>query len=120
MTMKKKIAITGDGSWATALAYVLTQNGHNVLWHIRTPEVYESLSQKGFNSEYLRFTHFNSSKPEYTQSLSEAITRSDILLVAVPAAFIQEVFMDIPSEILKGKLLVSARRWGDFDARDHV
>jgi len=57
-----------DGSWATALAYVLSQNGHKVTWHIRTPEIYESLKVNGINCDYLRFLHFSENKPAITQS----------------------------------------------------
>jgi len=108
--MGTKIAITGDGSWATALAYVLTQNDHNVIWHIRTPEIYKSLKEGGYNNIFLRFTHFTTNKPVYTQSLTEAINEAEIVLVVIPAAFIQNVFNGIPSDILKGRKIVSATK----------
>lgn len=108
--MKKTISITGDGSWATALAWVLTKNGHHVTWHIRTPEVYESLTRHGFNSEYLRFTRFNGNRPDYTRSLTEAIEASEKLLVVIPAAFIRSSFQDVSPALMKDKQIISATK----------
>lgn len=106
--MNNKITITGDGSWATALAYVLSQNGHKVTWHIRTPEIYESLKQNGINCDYLRFLHFSENKPAITQSLTEAVAASDHILIVIPSAFLQVTFDELPEDIFRDKYVISA------------
>jgi glycerol-3-phosphate dehydrogenase (NAD(P)+) len=108
--MSKKITITGDGSWATALAYVLLKNGTEVIWHIRTPEILDSLKKNNFNSHYLRFIHFNGLRPTLCSSLEDAISQSNKLLVVVPAAFIQDVLNPVSASILKDKQIISATK----------
>lgn len=108
--MSKKITLTGDGSWATALAYVLLKNGTEVIWHVRTPEILESLKNNHYNSHYLRFIHFNGLRPTLCASLDEAIMQSDTLLSVVPAAFIQDVFNPVSPSLLKNKRVVSATK----------
>ena len=42
-----RCAMIGYGSWATALAKVLTENEPSIGWYVRNPEVLESLRNKG-------------------------------------------------------------------------
>ena len=51
--MGLKVAVVGAGSWGTALASVLTKNGHTVTIWSRGREVADSINQKHENRVYL-------------------------------------------------------------------
>lgn len=54
-----RCAMIGYGSWATALAKVLTENEPSIGWYVRNPEVLESLRDKGRNPRYLSNVRFD-------------------------------------------------------------
>ena len=54
-----RCAMIGYGSWATALAKVLTENEPSIGWYVRNPEVLESLRNKGRNPRYLSNVRFD-------------------------------------------------------------
>ncbi|PKP22409.1 MAG: glycerol-3-phosphate dehydrogenase [Bacteroidetes bacterium HGW-Bacteroidetes-21] len=104
----ERIALTGDGSWATALVHVLTTNGQDITWHVRTPHILTSVREKSLNCDYLGSLSLDTNHIKLTDNLEEAIESCDILYVVIPAAFIHQMFEGIPKEKLKGKKIVSA------------
>lgn len=105
---EEKIAVTGDGSWATALVHVLTAKGIKVVWHVRTPQVLESVSKKSINCEYLSSLSLDTRYIELSDNLTTAIEECTMLWVIVPASFIKNVFSGIDKNSLKDKKIVSA------------
>ncbi|HBD63874.1 MAG TPA: glycerol-3-phosphate dehydrogenase, partial [Clostridiales bacterium] len=49
MTMKKRITLLGGGSWGTALAKLLSENGHEVMVWLRDEEQCRTLSAERVN-----------------------------------------------------------------------
>lgn len=91
---KEKIAVIGAGSWGTALALVLADNGHEVRLWGHKPEQIEEINKLHTNRKYL---------PEVTlpagilgfSSLEEALSMVETIVLAVPTKAIREVLQKI-------------------------
>ncbi len=93
--MSFTIGLVGGGSWATALAYILTHNGHRVRWWVRRPEVADSLRTRGHNPRYLSWVQLPIRYIHPSSHLPDVLKGIDNLLVVVPAAFLQPILPQI-------------------------
>ena len=55
-----KFGLIGSGSWATALAKILTDNGNIINWWIRNKETIQYLNARHHNPHYLSSVYFKS------------------------------------------------------------
>ena len=99
----KKVAILGAGSWGTALARVLADNGHDVVLWGNNPEVLSEISQKHTNERYLPGATLPTSI-RGESSLQVALNHTDVVVFAVPTAAIRVVARQV-AEVLKKKTL---------------
>ena len=103
-----QFGIIGSGSWATALAKILTDNNHFINWWIRNGETISYLQQRRHNPHYLHNAHFDNSKLQMSSNLNYIIEKSDVLVIAVPSAYVHSVFSTLNTDVFKGKKIVSA------------
>jgi glycerol-3-phosphate dehydrogenase (NAD(P)+) len=103
-----KAGIIGSGSWATALAKILTDNGQQISWWIRNEETIRYMQQRHHNKHYLTSVYFDTSLVKLSQNLEEVVAASDVLVLAVPSAFLEEVLLLLPAGALNGKKVISA------------
>lgn len=106
--MKKTISIIGNGSWSSALAKILTDNGHRIHWWMRSKEALESLQRTHHNSHYLSSVKYDISLLQLESNLSDAIHAGDIILIGTPSAFVEEVLGELPKDIFTDKIILSA------------
>lgn len=99
----------GYGSWATALAYTLQNNKQNIWWHIRNPEVLESIQTEGRNAKYLNDIDFDRQLINATDDINEVVRNSDIIIIAAPSAYLQDFLKDL-TESLTDKFILSATK----------
>jgi len=100
--------IIGSGSWATALAKLLTGNNHPVNWLVRTKAMAAHFQQHHNNPTYLRSVYFNTDLITFDTEITTILSRSDCLLVAVPSAFVLDTLRPLPKDSLHGKKIISA------------
>jgi glycerol-3-phosphate dehydrogenase (NAD(P)+) len=87
---KEAIAVVGAGSWGTALAMVLADNGHEVrLWSHNESQVNE-INQYHMNKKYLPEIQLPELIAAYA-SLSDALAGIKTVILAVPTKAIREV-----------------------------
>jgi glycerol-3-phosphate dehydrogenase (NAD(P)+) len=103
-----RFGIIGSGSWATALAKILTDNRIPVHWWIRNGALVEHLQSRHHNPQYLSTVYFDVSLLHLSSRLQTVISASDCLVIAVPSAFVMETFSGLDKKDLEGKKLVSA------------
>lgn len=99
----------GYGSWATALVYTLHSNRQNVWWHIRNPEVLESIQTEGRNAKYLSDIDFDREYINATDDINEVVRNSDIIIIAAPSAYLKDFLKDL-TEPLDDKFILSATK----------
>ncbi len=88
------IAVIGAGSWGTALAMQLARNGvATILWG-RDPQQMAEMAAKRCNVRYLPDSPFPEGL-ELTESLNQAVTNSDHLLLAVPSTAFRDTLRQI-------------------------
>ena len=100
--------IIGSGSWATALAKILTDNGQRINWWIRNTDTIDQIQKRKHNPHYLSSVYFNTNLLSLENNIQKVIEDSDTLIIAVPSAFIEEVLKDLPAGIFTEKKIVSA------------
>jgi glycerol-3-phosphate dehydrogenase (NAD(P)+) len=100
--------ILGSGSWGTALAKILTDNGNTIYWWNRSEKAIEQFKARHHNPQYLSTARFDIEKLHLTSNATEVINHSDIILIAIPSAFVPEVLSSLDKNIFKGKKIISA------------
>ncbi len=103
-----QFGIIGSGSWATALAKILTDNDHHINWWIRNTTTINYLQQRRHNPHYLTNAHFDSSQLTVSSSINYVVENSDVLIIAVPSAYIHDVLSTLNKDAFKNKKNVSA------------
>jgi glycerol-3-phosphate dehydrogenase (NAD(P)+) len=108
MTNGKRIAVIGSGSWATAIVKILSNNASKVNWYFRNQSDIDHMNQYGHNPRYLSSVQFDLNKLHLSSNLLETLTQADIIILAVPSAFINNTIKDIPTNVFGGKTVFSA------------
>lgn len=106
--MNKKIAVIGSGSWATALVKILCNNTNNVSWYFRNPTDIDFVKQYTHNPRYLSSVTFDLNKLNLSNDLQSTVKDAQIVILAVPSAFINTTLKDLPKDIFKDKIVFSA------------
>ncbi|WP_321348871.1 NAD(P)H-dependent glycerol-3-phosphate dehydrogenase [uncultured Draconibacterium sp.] len=100
-----KVGIIGSGSWATALAKILLENVNEINWYFRKQSTIETFKKTKHNPRYLDEVEFDTSKINFCDNINCVVSSSDILIIAVPSAFLPTVLADV--EDLSGKYILS-------------
>lgn len=102
-----KIAVIGSGSWATALVKILCNNCEQVNWWVRKEEDIQHMKKYHHNPRYLSSVEFEINKLSISNNLNDVINSSDVLILAIPSAFLKESFDVTPTQI-SNKIIFSA------------
>lgn len=102
-----KITVLGGGSWATALVKMLTENADDVHWYMRSVYAIEHIKKEGHNPNYLSSVELQNNRITLTSSIDEAVSASDLLVFAIPSAFLETELKKLTLP-LDGKIVFSA------------
>lgn len=98
-----KIAILGTGSWSSALAQVLCDNGHEVLMYGIDQQEMDDINFNHRNDKY--FDVDLSPKIKATASLEECLKGASYLLITIPTAFVRDVLNEV-KKVLDHKITI--------------
>lgn len=104
----KRIAVIGSGSWATAIVKILCNNASRISWYFRRQDDIDYMRQYQHNPKYLSSVNFNLDKLDLSSDLLATLKAADIVILAVPSAFIHHTLKDIGPEVFKNKVVFSA------------
>ncbi len=104
-----KVAVIGAGSWGTALALTLHDNGHEVtVWSIVEAEI-EMLKKEHEHKDKLPGVVLPDSMI-FTTDLKEACKDKDMLVLAVPSPFTRSTSKMLKEVVADGQLIVSVAK----------
>lgn len=104
---KPRLGIVGGGSWATAIAKILTETNDHINWFMRNIDTIKAFRSLSHNPRYLCEVEFDLSKITFTDDINRLIGMCDIIIFAIPSAFLKNVTANI-NVSLKNKIVVSA------------
>lgn len=108
MTQLQPIAVLGGGSFGTALANLLAENGQRVLQWMRDPEQAEQMRRSGENPRYLKGVKLHAGI-EPTSDIHMALQQAELVLVALPSGALRDALQPV-AEQLAGKMLISTTK----------
>lgn len=103
-----RLGIIGNGSWGTALAKMLTDNGNQIHWWLRNEEAVAHLKTRHHNPTYLSSVRFEPGLIHPTSNLPAMLAECDTVVFAVPSAYAEDVLTDAPPADWKRLNIISA------------
>jgi glycerol-3-phosphate dehydrogenase (NAD(P)+) len=100
--------IIGSGSWATALAKILTDNNNTISWLVRTDAMSEAIIKRKHNPNYLHSVVFDTSLLNLQTNVSKVVEESDYIIIATPSAYVIDALSGLTKRDLEGKKVISA------------
>lgn len=100
-----KVAVIGSGSWATAVSKMLLENVKRINWFIRKPETIEQFKKCKHNPRYLPGVEFNTNRISFYSNINDIVEESDILVLAVPSAYLPVILADLTVSMNKKYIL---------------
>ncbi|OUP02842.1 glycerol-3-phosphate dehydrogenase [Drancourtella sp. An210] len=104
-----KVGIMGAGSWGTAIAWLLTNNGNDVtVWSIDEKEVKE-LDREREHKSKLPGVKLQDSIC-FTNVMEEGVKDKDFVVLAVPSPFTRETARKMRPYVAEGQILVNVAK----------
>lgn len=109
MNDKRRVAILGGGSFGTALANIVADNGHQVFLWLRNAADAEQINQRHINVRYLPDYPLNVNL-RATTDLAQATSQADIVFMSVPSKSCREVAVELTKVINPNAMLISTTK----------
>ncbi|CAG5005041.1 Glycerol-3-phosphate dehydrogenase [NAD(P)+] [Dyadobacter sp. CECT 9275] len=105
----RKIAVIGGGSWATAIIKILCEQPNvQIRWWLRSKTDIEHIRKFHHNPSYLSDVYLSPKKVKVCDQMNDAIKGAEYVILAVPAAFVEESLHGLQHKHFKAKRVVSA------------
>lgn len=118
------VAVIGDGSWATAIVKVLSENKHKIKWWVRQQDDVKKIREIGCNPNYLTGVQINTRKVKPNHRIAKVVEGTDFVVLAVPAAYVKSALDQLPENAFDNKIVISAVKGiipeGDILVTDYV
>lgn len=115
----EKVTVIGAGSWGTAIAFVLAENGHDCLLWARRSTQSDEINDLHTNHAYLPGACLPTNL-KATSDLEEAAIHGDIVIIAVPTKGIRQVCSELNTMIVGRKLIVHVSKGIEPDSLKRI
>ncbi len=106
--INKKIAVIGSGSWGTALVKILLHNVEEVGWWVRNQNTIDYVKEHKRNPDYLPFAELKPKKLDLSTDMQYIVDKYDILIYAIPSAFLHRSIQNAGVSNFDNKIIMSA------------
>jgi glycerol-3-phosphate dehydrogenase (NAD(P)+) len=103
-----RFGVIGSGSWATALAKIITDNKQPLNWWVRNAATIDFFMKKSHNPHYLSSARFDTRLLQLSTDVKEVVRQSDVLVIAIPSAYAADSLTGLTAADWEGKKVVSA------------
>ena len=103
---KQKIGVLGAGTWGTALARLLAENGHDVTIWSALPEELKSMATTHPNLPGMQLP----AALHYTADMADICAGRDLLVFAVPSVFVRSTAKKAARYLPDGQLIVDVAK----------
>src|SRR5688500_11184634 len=109
------VGVIGGGSWGTALANVLAENGNRALMFVKDKEAREEMNREHRNRRYL--PEFELSNALHAvDSIEEVARRCRLIIMAVPTSSFREVSRELGDFVQGDQMILSASKGFEMDS----
>ena len=115
----EKVTVIGAGSWGTAIAFVLAENGHDCLLWARRSDQSTEINEVHTNHSYLPGISLPKTL-KATSDLEEAAMHGDTVIIAVPTKAIREVCAELNAMAIGQKLIVHVSKGIEPDSLKRI
>lgn len=109
-----KATVLGTGSWGTALAQVLNDNGHDVIMYGVDNDEISEINNRHTNSRYFHGVKLDESICA-TADAEKAMEDCEMLLITVPTKFVSDALNTVKPYVKEGTLVVNASKGFDIN-----
>lgn len=103
-----KVAVIGGGSWATAIVKILSNNCDKISWWLRSQDAVNHILIHKHNPAYLSDVEIDTEKVKPSSSLGDVVEDAELVILAVPSAFVKDVLGSTEENLFAGKKMFSA------------
>ncbi|GAK39991.1 NAD(P)H-dependent glycerol-3-phosphate dehydrogenase [Paenibacillus urinalis] len=107
--MSKKVTLLVAGSWGTALASVLADNGHDVYVWTRSEQQAAEINLQHTNSRYLPGVTL-SDRIVASSDMEEAVKGTSAIIIVAPSSAMRAVVLQLKPYYTKGTLIIHATK----------
>lgn len=102
-----QLGLIGSGSWATAIAKILTDNLFQVHWLMRKREDVAYFKKFRHPPRYLTSVHMDLKQIHFCATVPEVVEASEWIVISVPSLFIESMLEGLAQDTFHGKYIVS-------------
>lgn len=115
-----KVTLIGSGSWSSALANVLADNGHDTVIYGIVKEEVDDIQINHRNSKFFEDIELNENI-KATLDIKEALDNTDMIVLALPSNFIKKSLIeDIAPNLNSKPIIINVAKGFDMETHDRL